>query len=65
MQRNETVSRVSHTPLRLNLYHVMWYRGLAEILVSIIMPFCFLAYWNINTARVIQKRTRQSIYTEI
>ena len=44
--------------IRLNPHYVIWYKNVATLLVSLLIPFAFLAYWNLNTACVLWRRRR-------
>ena len=45
-------------PIRLNWHYVIWYRNFAGMLVSLVLPFTLLAYWNFNTLSVLLRRRR-------
>ena len=45
-------------PIRLNWHYVIWYKNFTVILVSLVVPFILLAYWNINTLSVMLRRRR-------
>ena len=44
--------------LRLNLHYVVWYKNVATLLVSVVIPFTLLVYWNLNTVAIIVRRRR-------
>ena len=44
--------------IRLNPHYVIWYKNVATLFVSLLIPFAFLAYWNLNTACVLRRRRR-------
>jgi hypothetical protein len=44
--------------MRLNFHHVTWYRTIADLFISIMVPFVMLGYWNINTGIVLRRRQR-------
>lgn len=46
------------TPLRLNDHYVIWYKNVASCLVTVVVPFVLLVFWNWNTWKVIQRRQR-------
>ena len=43
-------------PLRLNWHYVIWYKNVATLLASLVVPFSLLAYWNIQTFRTLLRR---------
>ena len=43
-------------PLRLNWHYVIWYKNVATLLASLVVPFSLLAYWNIQTFRILLRR---------
>lgn len=45
-------------PIRLNWHYVIWYKNFTVILVSLVVPFILLAYWNLNTLSVMLRRRR-------
>ena len=45
-------------PIRLNWHYVIWYRNFAGMVVSLVVPFVLLAYWNFNTLLVLLRRRR-------
>ena len=45
-------------PIRLNWHYVIWYRNFTLLIVSLIVPFVLLAYWNFNTLSVLLRRRR-------
>jgi hypothetical protein len=45
-------------PIRLNWHYVIWYRNFASLMVSLVVPFTLLAYWNFNTFLVLLRRRR-------
>lgn len=45
-------------PIRLNWHYVIWYRNFTALIVSLVVPFVLLAYWNFNTFSVIRRRRR-------
>ena len=44
--------------LRLNPHYVIWYKNVATLLVSVIIPFTLLVHWNLNTVAIIVMRRR-------
>ena len=46
------------TPLRLNDHYVIWYKNVASCVVTVLVPFVLLVFWNWNTWQVIQRRQR-------
>ena len=46
------------SPIRLNWHYVIWYRNFAALIVSLVVPFTLLAYWNYNTFSVLLRRRR-------
>ena len=44
--------------LRLNPHYVIWYKNVATVVVSLIIPFVLLVYWNLNTFAVLWMRRR-------
>ena len=46
------------SPIRLNWHYVSWYRNFAALIVSLVVPFTLLAYWNFNTFSVLLRRRR-------
>ena len=44
--------------IRLNWHYVIWYRNFTTLVVSLILPFALLAYWNLKTLAVIRRRRR-------
>ena len=46
------------SPIRLNWHYVIWYRNFAGLMVSLVVPFTLLAYWNFNTLSVLLRRRR-------
>ena len=44
--------------IRFNPHYVIWYKNVAIVVVSLILPFALLAYWNFNTFRVLWMRRR-------
>ena len=53
---NETHLKMKN--LRFNPHYVIWYKNVAIVVVSLILPFALLAYWNFNTFRVLWMRRR-------
>ena len=45
-------------PIRLNWHYVIWYRNFTLLIVSLVVPFVLLAYWNFNTLSVLLRRRR-------
>ena len=45
-------------PIRLNWHYVIWYKNFTVILLSLVVPFILLAYWNGNTLAVMIRRYR-------
>ena len=45
-------------PIRLNWHYIIWYKNFTVILISLIVPFVLLAYWNANTLAVMLRRRR-------
>ena len=45
-------------PLRYNNHYVLWYRNIAVLIVTLVIPLVLLAYWNFNTLLVIIRRRR-------
>ena len=45
-------------PIRLNWHYVIWYKNFTVILISLVIPFVLLAYWNLNTLAVMIRRRR-------
>ena len=45
-------------PIRLNWHYVLWYRNVAVLFLSLVIPLILLAYWNFNTLSVILRRQR-------
>ena len=45
-------------PIRLNWHYVIWYRNFTVLLMSLVLPFILLAYWNFNTLVVLLRRHR-------
>ena len=45
-------------PIRLNWHYVIWYKNFIVILLSLVVPFILLAYWNSNTLAVMIRRHR-------
>ena len=45
-------------PIRLNWHYIIWYKNFTVILISLIVPFVLLAYWNVNTLAVMTRRRR-------
>ena len=43
-------------PLRLNWHYVIWYKNVATLLASLVVPFSLLAYWNIQTFKILLRR---------
>ena len=44
--------------LRLNPHYVIWYKNVATLLVSVVIPFTLLVHWNLNTIAIIVRRRR-------
>lgn len=44
--------------IRFNNHYVLWYRNVAVLIVSLIIPLVLLAYWNFNTLMVMMRRRR-------
>ena len=44
--------------IRLNWHYVIWYKNFTVLLVSLVIPFSLLAYWNFNTLAVMSRRRR-------
>ena len=45
-------------PIRLNWHYVIWYKNFTVLLLSLVVPFILLAYWNANTLAVMIRRHR-------
>ena len=45
-------------PIRFNWHYVIWYKNVTVILISLILPFILLAYWNMKTVAVMVRRRR-------
>ena len=45
-------------PIRLNWHYVIWYKNFIVILLSLVVPFILLAYWNANILAVMIRRHR-------
>ena len=46
------------TELRVNNHYIMWYKNVATLILTIILPLALLIRWNYNTYAVIQRRQR-------
>ena len=44
--------------LRLNPHYVMWYKNLATMVVTLLIPLILLGFWNFKTFSVMQRRSR-------
>ena len=42
--------------LRLNPHYVIWYKNVFTVLVTLLIPFGLLAYWNCNTYIILHRR---------
>ena len=45
-------------PIRFNNHYILWYRNVAVLIVSLIIPLVLLGYWNLNTLIVMMRRRR-------
>ena len=45
-------------PIRFNNHYILWYRNIAVLIVSLIVPLILLGYWNFNTLLVMMRRRR-------
>jgi hypothetical protein len=45
-------------PIRLNWHYVVWYKNFFVTLVSVIVPFILLLFWNYYTCKTLLRRNR-------
>lgn len=46
------------TEFRLNSHYIMWYKNVATLMVTILIPLFLIAWWNWHTYSVIKRRQR-------
>ena len=51
-------SKLKIESIRLNPHYVIWYKSVATVLVSLLIPLCLLAFWNWNIYVVLMRRQR-------
>ena len=47
--------------LRLNPDYVLYYKGIGRLIVTVIMPFSIVLYFNVNTYKIIKKRRNSKL----
>ena len=50
-------------PMRLNWHYVIWYKNFFLTIVSLIVPFILLLFWNYHTSKTVIRRDRSRSMT--